>query len=239
MKKYLYISFLLICFTSNAQTEVISKVPEIDSVFSTKLTGEFFIERKQYIGEQYFNKDWIIGDILLTTGEMIYNKSLKYNGLFDELIWLNTFNYGIFKLDKSFISDFWLKNTKGSNIHFKQICVSNNSKDSIHNIFMEVCVEGKVTLFIQRKISIQWPQYLIVNEVRQKYDVIEAAPEYFIKLPSNQFLKISKLQRKAFLRLFPDQKKAISRIISDNHLNINIESDFIKVIELINKEEIF
>jgi len=50
---------------------------------------------------------------------------------------------------------------------------------------------------------------------------------------------MTKLRRLAFLRLFPEKKKPISKIIRDNHLNIKVESDFLKLIDLINKEEIF
>jgi len=83
MKHYINILLLLICITANAQTNVIQTIPDIDSTFTSKLTGEYFYENTHYIGEQFFNKDWTEGDILLSNGTMIYKKSLKYNGLRD------------------------------------------------------------------------------------------------------------------------------------------------------------
>ncbi len=239
MKNYIYISLLLICIPINSQNNFVLKVPEVDSIFSAKLTGEFFYEKKQYIGDQYFNKDWTEGEILLSTGEMIYGKSLKYNGLFDELVWLNTFNFGKFKLDKSYINEFWFKNRKSPNNHFKQITLVDKGKDSVQNIFVEVIIEGQISLYVQHKISLQWPKYMVVDNIRQKYDVLEATPVYFIKPPSNSYLTLSKLRRKAFLRLFPEKQKEISKIIKDNHLNINIEYDFVKLIGLLNENKIF
>ena len=236
MKHSIYISLLLICISVNAQTNVAPKVPEVDSIFSAKLTGDFFFEGKQYIGEQFYNKDWTEGNILLSTGENIYVKAIKYNGLFDELIWLNTFNYGKFKLDKAFIDEFWFKNTLGDNTHFKRINVCDTINVHRPDIFVEVAVQGKVTLYIQRKISIVGSENVSKNSITYSYDNIEAAPKYYIKLSSNHYLTMNKVRRRAFLNLFPEKKKTISKIIRDNRLNIKIESDFIKVIELMNKE---
>ena len=76
MKHYINILLLFICISANAQTNVIQRIPNIDSTFTSKLTGEFFYENTHYIGEQFFNKDWADGDILLSNGIMIYKKYL-------------------------------------------------------------------------------------------------------------------------------------------------------------------
>jgi len=238
MKKITVITFICISIFANAQTKVISKTPDIDTTFNTKLTGSFFIERKQIVGNQYLVKDWLQGKILLSTGDTIFCKSLKYSGLSDELIWLNNFNYGIFKLDKPLIKEFWLSNDI-QNFHFKQINVSNSAKDSVKNIFAEVKTEGILSFYIQRKISYQWPQYLIVDNVRQKYEVIEPSPVYYFKLPTNQFYSLTNLTRKSFLQLFPENKKAITKIINDNRLNLKRESDLVRLVELINENQLF
>jgi len=236
MKRYIYLLLLIICISTNAQTNVVTIVPKVDSVFLSKLTGEFFYEKKQYIGEQFFNIDWANGDILLSTGVTICNKSLKYNGLLDELIWLNTYNFGKFKLDKSFIAEFWLKNILGADIHFKQINVSDTSNVKRQCVFAEVKVEGKLSLYIQRKISVIGSENVYRNGVLYSYDDIQATPRYYIKLPSNHYLMLTKLRRRAFLKLFPEKKKTIAKIIRVNHLNIKQESDFVRLIELMNNE---
>jgi len=237
MKNYLYISLLLlICISTNAQKSAFTKASEVDSIFSPKLTGELFYENKQYIGEQFFNKDWADGDILLSTGEMAYRKSLKYNGLFDELIWLNSTNFGVFKLDKSSIAEFWLRNIVGTDFHFKQINVSETGNLKTQNVFAEVKVEGKFSFFIQHKISITGTEDRYKNKVLYKFDDIDASPRYYIKLPTNLYLMMTKLRRRTFLKFFPTKKTVILKIIKDNHLNVNTESDFAKLIELMNKE---
>ena len=237
MRHYIiFFSFLLMCISMHAQTNVGSVVPPIDSTFTAKLTGEFFYESKQYIGVQNFNENWAQSDILLSTGEMIYNVSLKYNGLFDEVIWMNTSNFGKFKLDKSFIKEFWLKYEPSFPNHFKRINVSEPDNGQQPDIFVEVVIESRFSLFIQRKISVVGTETLYRNDAFREFETIEPTPVYYIKLPSNHYLKLNKIRRRAFLKLFPEKKKALTKMIRVNDLNVSVESDFVKLIELMNKE---
>lgn len=237
MRHYIYISLLFICIATSAQVNVRTQIQAVDSTFLPKLTGDFFYESKLYLGEQYYNKDWMTGDILLSTGAMVYDKSLKYNGLFDELIWLNETNFGKFKIDKPFVREFWLKNNPYSTVHFKQINLNEPNTVNRQDIFAELRVEGNLSLFIQRKISINRTEFRYVNNVLCQYDVITATPRYYIKLPSNQYLMLTKLRRRAFLKLFPEKKKRIAKIIRTNDLDVSVESDFVRLIELMNNDK--
>ncbi|MDD2797266.1 MAG: hypothetical protein PHV20_01605 [Bacteroidales bacterium] len=238
MRNFIYLLLFSICLTSNAQINVVSRIPAPDSTFEPKLTGELFFESQLVIGDQYFNKEWASCDILLTTDELIRDKSAKYNGLYDELIWLNNCNFGKFKIDKSSIKEFWLKNIVGEDIHFKKVNVNAAEKDSLQTIFVEVATEGNISFYIHHKISLQWPQYMVDDNVRRKYDVLKATPVYYIKLPSNRYEIITKLRKKELLHLFPEHQNAISKIIKDNRLNLKLESDFVKAIELLNSGNI-
>ena len=237
MKYTLYLAVLLICTSVNAQTNVPVKAPEVKTTFSPKLTGETYIEKKGYKGEQFFNKDWLESDILLSTGEEIHGEKVKYNGLLDELIWVNTSSYQQFKLDKSFINDFWLKNGTGTPNHFKRINVNEQKDTRSSDIFAEVGVEGKVSLFIQRRIKVVDEENIYQNGTLYLSESIGAKPLYYIKTPSNHYLILSRIRKNAFLNLFPEQKKDIAKIMKENHLNLKTESDLVKLIEVLNKEE--
>ena len=236
MKYCLYFSFLLICTSINAQTNSPVKASKVKSFFSPKLTGESFIEKKGYKGEQFFNKDWQESDILLSTGEEIHGEKLKYNGLLDEIIWVNTSSYRQFKVDKSIISDFWLKNGTGNTSHFKRINISDQKNIHISDIFAEVGVEGKVSLFIQRRIIIVGEENVYLNGVLYVRESIGPKPLYYIKTPSNHYLILSRIRKNAFLNLFPEHKKEIAKKIKENHLNLKTESDLVQLIEMLNKE---
>jgi len=239
MKHSIYILFLFVCIASNAQTNVLQRIPDIDSTFSAELTGEFFFESKQYIGEQYFNNDWWDGDVLLSSGQRVNGKLLKYNGLFDELIWLNNSNYGKFKLDKLSVDEFWMRKKTGDTIHFKRINVGDTTSIHRMGIYTEVMVTGTLSLCIQRKISAVGYEDEYKNKVLGRYYNLKSKPLYYIKLPENQYLLINKLSNTSFLKLFPDKKDALSKIIRDNHFNAKNENEFVKLIELINREGVF
>ena len=236
MRHYIYFSFLLICMTIHAQTNDTTRISKVDSIFSPKLTGEAFFDDKHYVGCQYYKEDWSKGNILLSTGSLVYCEKMKYNGLFDEVIWTNTSNYGKFKVDKSFISEFWIKNALDSTIHFKKINISD--PESVHRscVFAEVGVEGKLSLYIQRKISVLSTENKYVDNKLYYFENIGDTPLYYLKLASNRYEMLRKIRRRTFLKLFPEQKKAISKVLKENHLNFESENDFVKVIDLLNKK---
>lgn len=234
MKKYILVLYLILSGrTLFTQTNLVTISPLIDTTFTTNLTGDFFIESKQIVGSQYFNNDWENGDIVLSSGDTIKSKLLKYNGLYDELIWLNTTNYGIFKLDKSNIDKFWLNNKNFNSTYFKKIWVSNEINDSLYLLFTEVAVEGKYSLYIHRKISKKLPQFKVVNNVRRQLDVLESKPEYYIQFPSNEIRRIKKNGRRITLKQIPLPQQRLKKIIHENHLNIGIEKDLIKLFEFL------
>jgi hypothetical protein len=235
MKFYINILLLLICFLSNAQTHVAPVIPVVDSTFTSKLTGDLFYENTYVLGEQYFNQDWADGDILLSNGLLVSNKVIKYNGLIDELIWLNSSNFGKFKVDKSAVSEFWLKNISDHDIHFKRINVSDTSTIHLSNIYAEVKAEGKYSLYIYHRVKVTGSEVVKLEKGSYSFDILTNAPICYIKTPSGHYLKITKLRRTKLLQLFPESKVTIAKMIKSNHLKIRSESDLVKLIELMNK----
>jgi len=234
MKHIIIFAFLLISVSTPAQSVEVGKLVN-DSLSLVKLTGETYFEIKGYNGEQFYNKNWMKGDILLSTGEMIYNEELRYNGLFDELIWYNSSVYQQFKLDKPLISEFWLKNADKPSIHFKQITVDSltaTAKPS--NIFAEVGVEGKICLYIQRKISKVNENNVSIDGVLYLQETIKPTPVYYLKLNSNSYVLLEKIKLKPFLQLFPDKSKQIARLVRNNNLKFKTEADLIRLISLLN-----
>jgi hypothetical protein len=219
----------------HAQSNVTNYVQGADSIFAPKLTGESFLEKK-YKGDQFYNKDWVKADILLSTGVMVYNVNINYNGLVDQLIWLNPYSLGKFIIDKLSVSDFWFKNAAGATIHFKRIKTEQPTYDYSSDVFVQVAVEGKLSLYIQRRIHIFNSENYYQGSNLYSIDLVEPKPLYYIKLPSNHYCLMTNFHRRPFLKLFPDQKKVIDKAIKRNHLNFKNEENFTKIIELLNKE---
>ncbi|MCK9311832.1 MAG: hypothetical protein M0P26_06105 [Bacteroidales bacterium] len=237
MKYYIGFAFLLMCFSINAQNNVTKSVSEVDTIFSPKLTGEIYVQERQYQGEVFYNNQYVKSNILLSTGEMVYGELLKYNGYLDEVIWMNHSNYKQFIIDKSSITDFWTKDNLDHPVHFQRINVRDTTI-SHRDIFVEVVIEGKMSLYIQHQILCLPDQITYSNGQARYIKTFEPRTLYYIKLPSNNFLKMRKLNRSSFLKLFPEQKKSISRLIKKNHLKLKSVSGLIGTIDLMNKESI-
>lgn len=231
MKKSILFLFLFSIMAVSAQDKMVYKIPSTDSVFEPKLTGDFFYESKLFIGDMYFNKDWESGDVLLNNGEYIQNKKLKYNGFEDELIWLNDLHFQKIKIDKASIREFKFND---KNLVFRKINENEVFRDSTKQIFVQVAVDDSVSLFIQRKVSLHWPRYLVVNNVRRKYDVLIHTPVYIIRTVDKKIHVLEKLSRRNVLSIFKEHPETVRSIIRSRELNLKKESDLIQLIHLLN-----
>ena len=236
MKHLIFFALMLISISAPVRAFNPEK-NNIDSLSLIKLTGETYFERKGYKGEQFYNKNWMSGDILLLNGEMIYDEALKYNGLFDELIWHNKYINQNFKLDKLLISEFWFKTEQNVAVHFKHITVNNlSSTNKQSDVFAEVGVEGKVSLYIQRKISIVNVDDVSIDGTLYKQETIRATPMYYLKLSSDSYVLLEKIKLKSLLQLFPTQKEQINKLVKNNKLKLKTEVDLFKLIVLLNNQ---
>jgi hypothetical protein len=238
MRHYICIAFLLIGFSINAQNNVATNLSEVDSIFLPKLTGVIYVPETEHIGEIFFNNKWVKSNILLSTGVMVYGEKLRYNGFSDGVIWLNSSNYSQFILDRSYISDFWTKDSLDNPVHFKHLYASDSIASNPKDIFAVVAMEGNISLYIQRKISHKEDAIVDKENGHFYINILDSTPLYYIKLPSGRYLKMSRLGRRSFLNLFSEQKKSISKLVRKNHIKLRSESGLIKVIELMNENNI-
>lgn len=238
MSKIMIISIL--CLSSillSAQDIVVQTIPTNDTLFMPKLTGSLLIERKQYVGSQYLNEDWASGTITLNSGEILNGLMLKYSGLNDELIWLNTHNYGIVRIDKQLINEFSINLSNDGVRKFKKMTFPTmERKDSLQTIFLESVIEDKLSLYVARKIKYAGNQVLTINGIKQKHTVLEPAPVYYIQYRSSELKKLKRLRKKDFISLFPSETIEINSIFNKHHLRINNETDLIMLISLMNEK---
>lgn len=217
-----------------SQSDWVNKIPDVDTVFAPVLTGNYFIEKRNYVGDQYLNSQWAEGDILLCTDQLLRVKSLKYNGLHDELIWLNNLNLNTFKIDKAYIKEFWLRNIQGRDLHFKRIKFPVLTTDSVTDMLTEVLTEGVYSLYKQHSITTQWPQYKVIDKIRVKYDVLKYTPFYLIKTPPGQVVKLTHISRKNLNKLLPAEERRINNILRKEEFILRDEGDLIRLINGMN-----
>jgi hypothetical protein len=236
--KYCIIFVFLFSFIST-EAQLVDKDKNLtDSISQTKLTGETWFEQKGYKGEQFFNKTWMLSDIILTTGETVYGVEVKYNGFLDELIWVNPTLNQQFKLDKQLIKEFSLKTKQGQLTHFKRLkIIKPGSTNRQSDLFAEVEVEGKISIYIQRKISVVNTDYITIDGIPSQEEIIKPTPQYFLKFLSSDFMQLEKIKLKLLMQLLPTQKQQIDLVMRKNNLKLKTEQDLVKLIKLLNAQE--
>jgi len=108
--------------------------------------------------------------------------------------------------------------------------------NNLSEIFTEVVTEGKVSLYIQRRIRKIDVETRFKDDKLYTIDIFGPEPLYFIKLLANNYAVMNKITRNSFLKLFPTERKSILKLLSKNHLNFKTESSVVRIIELMNKE---
>ncbi len=236
MKNTIFFSLLVFCIPIFSQNNLYVGTSNVDSVFAPKLTGETFTEYKRFKGNQFITDDWMESEILLAAGQVVHNKNIKYNGLLDQVIWLNPVNSIQVILDKLSINEFWYRNLTGETVRFRRIEIVDPASGHHTQVFAEAAVEGKISFYIQHRIMKTETENIIENKITYNIDVLGSKPIYYIKLPSGSYFAASHITKHSFLKLFPEQRNAITKLLNKNHLNFRTESAIIKTIELLNRE---
>ena len=207
----------------------------LDSIFEPKLSGEIYKKTTGIAGNQFFNDDWAESDIKLSTGELVFNKLLKYNELLDEVIWLQPDIPRQIKLEKYLIDEFCFKNYKGESVRFKRIQIKLPQITDSTDIFVEVLFEKTISLYVFRNIRINGNIKRVENGILYSYDTLVPQPVYILKLPEGKTISFKKIKRSVLLKDLPGEyKSVVKKIIQENNLSIQSEKDLIKLVGLIN-----
>lgn len=205
----------------------------LDSIFEPKLRGEIFHIQKAVEGNQFYSNEWILSDIKLSSGEMVFNKQLKYNILLDEIIWLKPNSFEQVKLEKHFIDAVYFKNYLGKDICFKRIHAKLPALMDSTDIFVEVLVEKVASLYVYRTVRIEGTVNN-VNGIDRYLDKIVPQPEYILVLPDRQISEFKKISKRNLIKALPEEyKSSVKYILQQNHLSVRNEIDLTKLVEMI------
>lgn len=197
------------------------EVPVVD--FDPKITGKAYKDPHPGNNIQYVDK-WKKGRITFVDGTSVSDKYLRYNGLLDELLWLRKSDYKTIMVEKNTVSLFEIFDEQGNPaaLYRNQKVKHWYTGDSI-DAYVQILVEGKLTLHVERKITELPNSNLLVHAF--KYYLIRDGVTHTIRL-NRQFL----------LRFFGDKKKDFRNILRKNNLNVKYEDQLIRAIALYNKK---
>lgn len=190
-----------------------------------KLSGELFKPDLPVDEITYFNSEWQPGDIHLSNGDVVKNKLLKYNGLMDELFWLEPNSRNVIKLDKESILQFHFQNLVGdSTVYFKKIKVKKSSVSDSSDVFGQVMYESRLSLFVLHTFKFAGTELNRKNGFLIENNVYASIPVYIFRFTNNKTYLTKSLNRKSLYSFFPEKKDQIKKFFKQIKLS-KIESD--------------
>lgn len=181
------------------------------------LSGELFVSAFPPDITTYFNRDWLIGDILLTDGRIIQNKKIKYNGLLDELFWLEPESNQTIKLDKEAIAQFHFHNFQGdTSVYFRKLKVKRNLLPDSTEVFVQVIYQGNVSLFVFHTFYFNHRETVYTDKSYILKDIYIEDPVYYMKLLNNEIVEFKRFSRKSIYTLVPGKKVQIKKFFRES-----------------------
>jgi hypothetical protein len=181
------------------------------------LSGELFAPALPVDAMTYFNQEWLLGDILLSSGEIIRNKLIKYNGLLDELFWQEPKANNIIKLDKEAILQFHFLNFKGdTSLYFRKIKVKRNIIADSSEVFGEVVYDGSLSFFVLHTFFIERRELINMNGIPIEKDIYAEEPIYIFRFTNNKTFVTKSLNRKNLYAFSPANKDKIKEFLKAN-----------------------
>lgn len=201
-----------------------------ETLFRPAVCGEVYVVPKDFSGKQYYNREWIPGDIVFTNGDTLHDMLLKYNGFTDELIWLDSSSFRQVKLEKHFISLFTMKYPDGKVSQFRRIVEKQAFTADSADVFVEVLCENVARLFVQRQIASRGVTTKYMEGRDYSFDDLRLQPRYMLILPNHPPIVFRIINKKTILRLLPaasrEQAEAIMR---EYHLPLRNEKQLIQL----------
>jgi|GEM_PF-1739348 hypothetical protein len=184
----------------------------------------------------YFNSDWLSGDILMSDGTLKSNEKIKYNGLLDELFWLEPESRQTIKLDKGAILRFHYYNYQGdTSVYFRKLKVKRNTLNDSIEIFGQELFRGELSLYLLHSFYFARTTTVHVNKRDILKDIYEKDPVYYIGFQDKKIVGLKRFSRKNIYAAFPDKIIQIRKFISENYSGrIKTTDEIISLIQFVN-----
>lgn len=227
------LKLLILFFLLHLSTTLCGQIVTLDSIFEPKLCGTIYEMAGGYKGSQFYNNEWANADILLSSGEIVSNKLLRYNGFTDDVIWKNNVELVEVKLEKHFINEFVFKNFNGKLIRFKRIPAKLPGIVDSTEIFAEVLAESKSLCYVYRKIMVKGYDLKEVNGLTYISDNLVAQPQYLLVLPDKETVVFRHISKRGILKALPEKYRISAKDqLQKNHLQLKNEDNLKVFVEL-------
>ncbi len=200
--------------------------------FEPRLSGEVVSLSLQSRGSQFHHPDWLYGDILLYSGELVENKQLRYNGFRDALVWLHPKTGQFIMLDTDLISGFILHDQQ---IQHRMVFDRITPRGDNQGVFAERLFQGNIVLYAHRKIEQTGEERRVSGGAMRPIAVLEARHVYFVRSESGSYRELNRLNRRSLLAAFPEQRREIRALLRQNRIGVFNEAQLIQAVHVIDE----
>ncbi|HEY9123843.1 MAG TPA: hypothetical protein PK252_10915 [Bacteroidales bacterium] len=222
MQKFLIILFLgLISISSLTASNPDEPKLLVEKTYGPHLLATTFVNSFPGNNNQYFN-NWSEGVVLLSNGERVKIKHIRYNCLQDELLWLRPADYQTSTVLKTSVNEFIVFDAENKPCYFKKEKFRDWYMLDSTFVFFHVLVEGDISFYVHHKAL----------NIDKNSRELTRKDFYYIK--SGKQLKAIKLRRSSIFNCGFFDKEKMREIIRKNHLRVRKEEDMMKAIDLYN-----
>lgn len=217
-RKLILVSLILLVITSRPGLCQADHDHSANIIYSESLlSGELFDPASTPDISTYFNKEWLSGNIRLIDGRIILNKKIKYNGLLDELFWLEPVSNLTIKLDKESILQFHFLNFQGdTTICFLKIKVKQDIFTDSAEIFSQVIKKGNLSLLISHSFYFAGKEAVRMNKNLYLKEIYKEKPVYYLSFPDNRIIEFKRFSRNNLFASIPDKKDLIRQYFRES-----------------------
>ncbi len=170
---------------------------------------------------QYFSY-WMTGDILLSSGKVLRNESIRYHGIMDALLWFRSSDHQTAVIEKEQVAGFNLYKKDGSLFaRFRKIRLRKELSSDSADFFLQVLAEGPVSLYKLNRV-----------EVVRNTGRMEKRPRYYLSYRDE--ISLFRPGRRDLLARMGEEKERMRLILRKNHLWVSQEDKLIRALNLFN-----
>jgi hypothetical protein len=204
-----------------------------DEGSKSHLAGEVYIPILEYAGNQHYIEEWLLGKVVLVNGEIITNQKLKYNGLVDEVIWLEPFTNQQIKLDKNLISNFSITSSSTSideTFEFVKWDSRFPQAYGLRNTYLHQLHRGPISLYSKRQIrETSRMESVYIGGRGQLRILIAPSYTYYLLLPQNNVREV-KLNRSDFISAVTSNGRFLRREMRRSRIRVKTEQDMVNAL---------
>lgn len=199
------------------------------------LSGELFTPDVPLDIMTYFNSSWLSGDIVLADGGIIKNKKIKYNGLLDELFFLDPSSNQVIKLDKEAIAQFHFLNYQGDTaVYFRKLKVKRDIFNDSIEIFGQELFHGDLSLYVLHSFYFARADIVPRNKGYILKDIYKEEPVYYLRFLNNKVVGFKSFSRKNLYAFLPGKKDQVKKFFKENGLGkIKTNQEIIRLIQFL------